>query len=348
MAIDPTQIKDLRYRVMLALYLPILLYAFSTFDLSDESVAAQEVSPMLVEGPETIVLGQDYDAQAYLAATELAGGGQIQLRSNDSSVQVTDGSRLRVPTAALLNDDEDEVTFGYDVTMEYSTVGDSTFTEVLRDSFTVRRPELVASRASAQSLYRRTRNQIRIDVPGLEDKPLRLEADDQRVDGREITLSPSGGSVSVDAYLENPDGSDTFLGSKEFATIDPPPPDIEVRDASGDQISSGGTLPRGRPIVQFAAVPDREFERSFPEDANYRVRRARVSIKKGIQASEEIGTFSLDGDRLNLARPLQQVDAQSEDQVLIELLDVVRVNHAGETIPVDLDGASMSYSFTLS
>lgn len=333
---------------MLALYLPILLYAFSTFDLSDESVAAQEVSPVLVEGPETIVLGQDYDAQAYLTATELADGGDIRLRTDEGAVQITDGSQLRVPSASLLDEGEDEATFGYDVTMEYSAIGDTTFTQVLRDSFTVRRPELVASRASAQSLYRRTRNQIRIDVPGLEDKPLRLETNGQRVEGREMTLSPSDGPVSVDAYLPNADTTDTFLGSKEFATIDPPPPDIEVRDGRGKQIASGGTLSRGRPVVQFAAVPDREFERSFPEDATYRVQRARVSIKKGIQPSEEIGTFSLDEGRLNLARPLQQTNAQSEDQILIELLDVVRVNHAGDSIPVDLGEARVSYSFTLS
>jgi len=332
---------------MLALYLPILLYAFSTFDLSDESVAAQEVSPVLVEGPETVVLGQDYDARAYLTATELAEGGEIQLRTDDSSVQITDGSQLRVPSASLLNEGEDETTVGYDVTMEYSAIGDTSFTQVLRDSFTVRRPEIVATRATAQSLYRRTQNQIRIEVPGLENKPLRLEANGESVSGREISLSPSGGTVSVDAYLVG-DGSDTFLGTKEFATIRPPVPSIEVRDARGESLTSGGTIPRGRPIIQFEAIPDREFERSFPQDASYQIRRARVSIKKGIRASEAIGTFPLEDGRLNLARPLQQIDARAEDQVIIELQDVVRINHAGEAIPVDLSDASVSYSLTLS
>ena len=333
---------------MLALYLPILLYAFSTFDLSDESVAAQEVSPVLVEGPETIVLGQDYDAQAYLTATELADGGDIQLRTNNGSVQITDGSQLRVPSASLLGEDEDEATFGYDVTMEYSAIGDTSFTRVLQDSFTVRRPELVATRATAQSLYRQTQNQIRIEVPGLENKPLRLETNGRSVTGREIALSPSGGTVSVDAYLVGTDGSDTFLGTKEFTTITPPAPEIEARDARGEALTSGGTIPRGRPIVQFEALPDRQFERSFPQDASYQIRRARVSIKKGIRASETIGTFSLENGRLNLARPLQQIDARAEDQIIIQLQEVVRVNHAGEAIPVDLSDASVSYSFTLS
>jgi hypothetical protein len=333
---------------MLALYLPILLYAFSTFDLSDESVAAQEVSPVLVEGPETVVLGQNYDAQAYLTATELADGGDIQLRTDNGSVQITDGSQLRVPSASLLGEDEDEATFGYDVTMEYSAIGDTSFTRVLRDSFTVRRPELVATRATAQSLYRQTQNQIRIEVPGLENKPLRLETNGQSISGREIALSPSGGTVSVDAYLVSPDGADTFLGTKEFATITPPPPEIEARDARGESLTSGGTIPRGRPIVQFEPIPDRQFERSFPQDASYQIRRARVSIKKGIRASEEIGTFSLEDGRLNLARPLQQIDARAEDQIIIQLQDVVRINHAGEAIPVDLSDASVSYSFTLS
>lgn len=46
---DDSTIKELRYQVMLALYLPILLYSFSTFDLPDDTVA-MEAEPVLVEG----------------------------------------------------------------------------------------------------------------------------------------------------------------------------------------------------------------------------------------------------------------------------------------------------------
>jgi len=44
-----TSIKELRYQVMLALYLPILLYSFSTFDL-DSDVVAFDAEPVLIEG----------------------------------------------------------------------------------------------------------------------------------------------------------------------------------------------------------------------------------------------------------------------------------------------------------
>lgn len=41
--------KQLRYRIMLALYLPILLYSFSTFDLT-EDVVAFTAEPTIEEG----------------------------------------------------------------------------------------------------------------------------------------------------------------------------------------------------------------------------------------------------------------------------------------------------------
>jgi hypothetical protein len=44
-----TDLKDLRYNVMLALYLPILLYSFSTFDLDTSTVAVEKVTPVLVD-----------------------------------------------------------------------------------------------------------------------------------------------------------------------------------------------------------------------------------------------------------------------------------------------------------
>lgn len=348
MSVGSERVRDLRYRVMLALYLPILLYAFSTYDFGEEMVAAREVSPVLVEGPETVLLGQDYNARAYLTATQLAEGARIRLDTDKRLVQIQDSSRLRIPSTSLLNEGEEEATFGYSVTMQYEAIGDTTFHRVLRDSFTVRRPTLVATQTSARSLYRQTLNQVRIDVPGLANRPLRLRTSTRSVKGRQISLSPSESATSVRAYLVNPGGKDTYLGSKEFNVIDPPKPQIEVRDARGELLTNGGTISRSRPLLQFEAVSDREFKRSHPQDAHYRIRSARVSIKKGIQPSREIGTFDLEDGTLNLVRSLQQVDARRKDQVLIQLQEVVRINHAGEAIPVELNEASVSYIFTLS
>lgn len=347
-----TDIKELRYKVMLALYLPILLYSFSTFDLQEQTVAAEKVQPILVGGESTVVLGQDYTASAYLKAAQLAKGGEITLTTDDDRVTIEDKENLTVATADLLEEGEDEREVEYEVEMGYDALEES-FRQTLTGTFTVRRPELVATSVATQSLYRLTRNEIRIDVPGLENRPLQLQpSGGDRVDGRQLTLAPSSNNVSVRAYLQTEDDEDgVYLGQKEFAVIDPPRPELRVLNVQGEQISNGENLARARPVLQFRVEPDAEYAKSYPDDANYRIRRARVSIRKGLQASQEIGTFQLGQNSTlkgELIRGLNQVGAQPKDRLIIQLQDVVRINYAGQAIPVNLNESSLSYSFILS
>lgn len=345
------RIKELRYQVMLALYLPILLYSFSTFDLKEKSVAAEKVKPVLVGGQETVVLGQEYAAHAYLKASQLAKGGQITLRSDDEKVKVDGNEDLMVATGELLAEGENEKEVEYSVTMQWDQL-EGQSSQNLTGSFTVRRPELVATSVATQSLYRHTRNQIRIDVPGLENRPLQLQASSgSSVNGRQLTLSPSSSNVTVRAYLPQEEGDNVYLGKKDFAVIDPPRPEIRVLNAQGKQIANGDPLPRARPVLEFDVKGDPEYTKSYPDDANYRVRRAEVSIRKGLKASQTIGTFSLGGNstlQAELIQGLNQVQAKPKDRLIIQLKNVVRINHAGQAIPVDLSESSLSYSFILS
>jgi len=344
-------IKQLRYRVMLALYLPILLYSFSTFDLKEETVLVKEVKPVLSGGQETVILGQEYTANAYLKASKLSKGGQITLSTDDEKVTVEGNESIRIATAKLLSEGEEKKEVTYEANIQYDRAKGGPTSETLTGSFTVRRPELVATSVATKSLYRRTRNQIRIDVPGLEGRPLQLKSSSGgSVDGRQLTLSPSSNSVTVSAFLPSKDGEPVYLGKKEFAVIDPPRPQLKVLDAKGKQISNGESLPRARPVLEFNVEPDPEFAKSYPKDARYRVRQAKVSIRKGLKASQEIGTFDLGNDsslKGSLIRGLNKVRAQKKDRLIIQLKDVVRINHAGQAIPVKLNESSLSYSFIL-
>jgi len=338
---DSGDIKQLRYQVMLALYLPILLYSFSTFDLDETTFAVKEVKPVIV-GDQNIVLGQPYTARAYLTAAS-----KVQLQSPDERMTVMGDTSLQMPTGNLLGEDENVKDINYTAIMQYEQVNKEMAQTEVRGSFTVRRPELVATSVATQSLYRQTLNQIRIDVPGLENQPLKLEANGNMQDGRQLSLSPAGQSVTVRAFLASNEEEDVFLGSKEFAVIDPPRPEIKVLDATGNQLTSGDAFSKARPVLDFEIEPDREYESSYPQDARYQIRRARVSIRKGLAASQELGTFNLsNGSELRLVRELR--DARPKDQILVQLQGVVRINHAGQAIPVQLSEASRSFSFVLS
>ena len=73
--------KELRYYVMLALYFPILLYAVSTFDISEETYAVTEYEGTAV-GDQTVMVGQSFEARTFLAAKRITtiGGGEEGLR----------------------------------------------------------------------------------------------------------------------------------------------------------------------------------------------------------------------------------------------------------------------------
>lgn len=344
-------IKQLRYRVMLALYLPILLYSFSTFDLKEETVAAKKVTPILVGGQSTVVLGQDYTANAYLQAEKLAKGKEIVLKSDDEKVVVEENQNIQIATADLLSEGEDQKEVEYSVKMEYGQLKGTT-AETLTGSFTVRRPQLVSKSVATNSLYRKTLNKIRINVPGLEGQPLELSSSaGGRTEGRQLSISPSSDSVTVRAYLPKEEGESVYLGSKGFSVIDPPRPQLKVLDARGEQLTSGDPLSVAQPALNFKVEPDAEFESSYAQDANYRIKKAKVSIRRGLKASEEIDTFNIGEDATlkgELIRSFNRVRAKAKDNLIVQLQDVVRVNHAGEEIPIDLNESNLSYSFTLS
>lgn len=334
-------IKDLRYNVMLALYFPILLYAFSTFDLSEDTFVVNEIEPVVV-GDRTVVLGQPFEAQALL--TVATGEGQELLGSGD--LAALGDSLFRMPTAGLLAEDETEKTVPYRGTFRFPQIGGGVAELPVEGAFTVRRPEIVAASEAAQALYRQSLNRIRIDVPGLEGRPLRLRSGGSTTDGRTIVLSPTAESVSVEVFLAGEDGDDdVFLGRKSFVTIEPPRPEIRVFNA-GRELRNGDNLPRARALLQFRFDADEQFRSRFPRDARYAASRARVYLRRGLTASREVGTFGLEGGELVLTRALRE--AQPGDRVLVQLEGVVRINHAGRVIPVPLNQGTRTFGFTIS
>lgn len=326
---------------MLALYLPVLLYAFSTFDVDETTVNIQEVEPVVVS-QDNVVLGQPYEASAYLAASG------VEVRSNDDRIQVGDGGQLTMDTGALLAEGETERVVEYSVELIYQQVNGEMASESQSKQFTVRRPEIIAQSTNADALFRQTLNELRIDVPGLEDQPLRLVSGGQSQEGRTLSLSPSGSEVSVEAYLIQENDDDVFLGTRTFNVIQPPLPSIRVLNAGGSELQASDRLSLARPNLQFDFEPDPEFASRYAQDARYSIGQVRVSYRRGLGASQELGTFDLGSDnQLNLAGQLNRL--QPDDTIFLELENVSRVNHAGQRIPIDEDlgSASQTFSFAL-
>lgn len=337
------ELKELRYNIMLALYFPILLYAFSTFDLNENTYAIESINPVVV-GDQTVVLGQPYTAQAFLAV----GTGQGQQLEGEGDLIVEGDSLFRMDTASLLAQDENEKEISYTGQFSLSQLGGAVSQLPVTGTFRVRRPEIVATSEATQTLYRQCLNTIRFEVPGLEDRTLRLTSGGPGTGilGRSLSLSPGGDGATVNVYLVDDDSSDVFLGSKSFAVMDPPRPEIRVSNA-GREVRNGDNLPTRRALLEFNLSADPEFAKRYPRDARYSVARATVYLRKGLAASQTIGTFNLEGgQRLVLTRALR--DAQPGDRVMIRLEGIVRINHAGQAVSVPFSEASRTFGFVLS
>ena len=335
----------MRYNVMLALYFPILLYAVTTFDLSDDTVAINDddLVPVVV-GERTVLLGQPFEGRAFLT---LAGDAAGRTLATEGALEVVGDSLIRMNTGTLLGPEENETTVEYSGTFAFERLGGQQVEREFSGRYNVRRPEIVAQAEGLAALYRQSANPIRIDVPGLEDRQLKLKVGDNITEGRTVTLAPSGEGASVDVFLaaEEEGEDDIFLGSKSFSAIDPPRPEIRVFNA-GREISSGDNIPRRRAQLEFRVEPDEQFRQRYPRDARYGVSRASVSIRRGLTATEDLGTFPLSGGTLTLTRQLR--DARPGDRVIIKLVGVARTNYAGRGIAVPLSEGSRTFGFTIS
>lgn len=343
--------KELRYYVMLALYFPILLYAVSTIDLDEDTYAVEEYKAVAL-GEQTVILGQTYTARAFLAAARIRQIGNDTAQvvrpqlTAEGSLSVQGDSLLVMRTGPLLAPDEDTKTVTYQAAFEATRVDGSVSRFPISGSFTVQRPTIVATSEVTQTLYRHCLNQIRISVPGLENRPLRVETESGSVQGRTVTISPGGRQTSVRVFLETPDEADPiYLGEKQFAVIAPPRPTIQILHV-GQEMRNGDRLPRRRASLTFQVNPDEEFKRQYPQDAQYAVQRATVYLRRGLTASRELGTFDLEDSRLVLTEELR--NAQPGDQLLVRLEGIVRINHQSQAIPIDLPEGSRMFGFILS
>ncbi|MBT8401703.1 MAG: hypothetical protein KJO98_14590 [Rhodothermia bacterium] len=332
-------IKELRYYVMLALYFPILLYAFSTFDLSEETFVVNSFEPIVV-GSDQVVLGQPFEGRAFLAV----GGGEGQRLEGAGELETLGDSVFTMRTGDILKPNESEKTVSYEGAFHFTQVGGEVARIPVEGTFRVRRPDIVAFSEATQTVYRLCSNSIRIEVPGLENRPLSLSAGGQSIRGRQITLSPSGKSAEVKVSVVE-DDREVFLGSKSFAVIDPPRPEIRVTSA-GRPINNGESLSRRRALLEFAIEADESFKRRFPKDARYVAGSATVYLRKGMTASKKIGSFRIEGNKLVLTKALR--DARPGDRVLIRLEGIKRINHAGQAVSVQLHEASRTFGYSIS
>ena len=197
------------------------------------------------------------------------------------------------------------------------------------------------------TMYRASNNEVTVRIPFVSLDSLVLETNGQTVAGPEITVAPTGDDVTISAYKLAADSSRTLLRTRTLPVIDPPRPEIRLSDSQGRQLISGDTFSKSRPVLEVRVDADRTFATTYPSDARYRFQRALVSVRSGAGVEEVLGTFSLsNGSTLSLTREIG--DAQTGDLLIVEFQDILRINAAGQALPVSLRETTRTFAFVLS
>lgn len=206
---------------------------------------------------------------------------------------------------------------------------DTTFT--VTEEYIVAKPVIQVQSASVQALYFQCANELNIQVPALGAvyDPSFSASGGQAIKGAkkgEVTIIPNATEVTI-----NVSSGGNSIGSEKFKVRPIPKPEI-VAIVNGKPID----VKRGVPAqafraVEIQAVADEGFKQLLPNEARYRVTKWRAYLVRGNQPIDQ-GEFN--GPTANLTSFASK--ATKGDRVVIEVLDVKRLNYKGTAVDVNV------------
>ena len=265
---------------------------------------------------------------------------QPSFSSGSGRVELTDGGN-----AALLNiladgsripEGKEEAIQRYSAMIELPTRTGVEQVPV-QGSFKVRRPEVVVTSEAVQVLYRNCANTLRIDVPSLGevyDPVVTATGGDVRESAtakRRFLVTPNARRCKINVATRS-QGKVVPLRDMAYKVIEPPAPGIEMM-VNGRAYNGLAAIPRSSRL-QLSIKPDRSFFESFPKDARYRVRAAKIMLKDGLQPPRVVGTVSLSNEDLsrgaNLRLPSEVRQARPGAMLYVQLDEIERINYRGQ------------------
>ncbi|MCH8567773.1 MAG: hypothetical protein LAT67_05900 [Balneolales bacterium] len=283
----------LRLNFMTAIYLPILLYAMSTYELEQGALVISErnLDAVAVPVERSIFSGDTFEAQIFYRpvpppptmAGERAGG--VESLANPI-VRITEGpeglffdneTRRFVYNSerAFVGIPEDvferEFTFRGVAILE-SVVEGEQFEKPFEQSFRVRRPNVQVISNAPQRLVRDSRNDLTFMVSGVPEGDITLteSSRNQTVRGNRLTWTPAGDTTTVTIFRRNAAGENVPIDTRGFSVVPPPPPALNVRRADGGGlIAPTEVVNPFNDMLELVISPDRQYFNDFPDDARY-------------------------------------------------------------------------------
>jgi len=297
-----------------------------------QSLKFETVFPMIIPTSNIVVAGSKYTAEMYIGASNPA----------LNPVMFRDGQSLPIAANAQ-NIKYGKVEFtapagGYDKT----GIADKKFRAKIEVKgqvfeqdipYKVIAPTVKITSGALSKLYINCGNEMNVEVPGLGTSFVggyNAGADAEVIKGEkvgQITVIPKS-KAKVKLAVSN---SGVPIETVTFDVRTPPAPTIVVQAAGKDLNSKDGVSKNALGSIKIKATADDDFANTVPKDAEFRIRKGRVFLRKGTALGQPV---EFTGESVNLGPFLQS--AKPGDVLSFELESVTRRTFRGENEPVTL------------
>lgn len=294
----------MRLNVMTALYLPILGYAMSTFELNPDAliISSDNLFADAIPIERTVRLGDTFEAKIMyelvptpeqkaqleaLARGEAKGEAKSHTKVFEPSIIIDtknspDGmyfdsveKRIYLNTEKLskqFKDGEFQKTFNYKLDISAKTVAGEGFYKTVNNSFSVFKPFIEVQSNAAPRLFANSKNALKFNVPGVDPNTLVLndKASGMEIKGSTIEWSPNGDTTVISVSYTNSEGDKIFVGTKGFRITPTPAPKVYLRRENGEILQPGSNA-SWPDLLELVIEADESFMKDFPQDSKYSI-----------------------------------------------------------------------------
>lgn len=297
-----------------------------------QSLKFETVFPMIIPTSNIVVAGSKYQAEMYIGASNPA----------LNPVMFRDGQSLPIASNAQ-NIKYGKVEFtapagGYDKTgiaeKKYRAkieVKGQVFEQDI--PYKVIAPTVKITSGALSKLYMNCGNEMNVEVPGLGTNfvPGYSAGSEVEIIKSEklgqITVIPKS-KAKVKLAVSN---SGAPIDVVQFDVRSTPPPQVTVQAAGKDLNSKDGVSRNSIAALKIKAIADDDFANTVPKDAEYRIRKGKVYLRKGTSLGQPV---EFQSESLSLAAFAQS--AKPGDALVFEFESITRRTFKGENEPVTL------------
>ena len=289
----------LRLNFMTAIYLPILLYAMSTYELEQGTLTISERNLDAVAIPieRSVFSGDQFEAEIFYEprppAPSLSSSDDGEKKGGIESLTKPEIILDEAPEGLYYDSESRRFIFNTENVFEgmpqdvtereftfsgvarlQSVVEEEYFDKPFEQTFRVRRPTVQVISNAPQRLVQQSRNDLTFLIPGVPsgDVVLRESSTNQTVNGNRITWTPQGDTTNVSVFRRNAAGELVRLDTRGFSVVPPPPPSLNIRKTDGSgPLGPNDIINPFTDELEIYVSPDPQFYDDFPDDSRYEI-----------------------------------------------------------------------------